>query len=251
MQVTSSTKIRLGAFILVGILLLLAALFFIGNQKSLFDPKFQISTTFQNVSGLKVGNAVRFSGITIGNVESIRIVNDTTVKVAMTIKSEVRPFIRVDSQVGIGSEGIIGDRILTITAGSPQLETVKEGSVLASWEPTETDAIMESLQVTIDNTAIATDELNQILFKINSGQGTLGRLIQDSKMADNLDRTMHNLQTSSDKLDQNMDAAQNNILLKGYFNKKKKAEERTKKAQEKAEEKAKNNADRAKQLNDK
>lgn len=249
MQATTTSKIRLGLFIAIGLLLLMGALFFIGNQKSLFDPKFEISTHFKNVSGLRVGNAVRFSGISVGTVESIRIVNDTTVKVIMSIKSEVKPFIRKDSQVGIGSEGIIGDRILTISPGSGQFPIVKEGEVLSSWEPVETDAIMESLQITIDNAAIATDEITQILANINSGKGTLGRLIQDSKMADNFDKTMQNLQTSTDKLDQNMDAAQNNFLLKGYFNKKKKAEERAKKAQEKADQKAKENAERAKALN--
>jgi phospholipid/cholesterol/gamma-HCH transport system substrate-binding protein len=219
------------------------AIFFIGRQKNLFDPVFTLTTTFNNVSGLQVGNTVRFSGINVGTVDNIRIVNDTTVRVDMLIKKDVQRFIRANSTAGIGSEGIIGDKVLVLSSGTQDSPQVKEGQVITSSEPTETDAIIASLQITADNAAVATDEITQILSNINNGKGTLGRLIADTTMAENIDRTIVNLKTSTGKLDQNMEAAKHNFLLRGYFKKQEKAKkekaEKEAKAREKAEEEAK------------
>lgn len=244
---SANFKVRLGLFISVGILLFFLAIFFIGRQKNLFDPVFQLTTTFQNVSGLQVGNTVRFSGINVGTVDNIRIVNDTTVRVDMLIKKEVQQFIKSDSEAGIGSEGIIGDRVVVLSSGSTSGKEVRDGQVIASTEPTETDAIISSLSITADNAAVATDQITDILSKINSGKGTLGRLIQDTVMAQNIDKTIVNLKTSTKKLDQNMDAAKDNFLLRGYFKKQEKAKkekaEKEAKAREKAAKEAKEKAE--------
>ncbi len=222
-------KTKLGLFVTVGIILFFLAIFIIGKQKNLFDPVFQVKANFQNVSGLKVGNAVRFSGINVGTVDQIRIINDSTVQVTMLVKQEVQKFIKEDSEAGIGSEGIIGDKLVVLSKGGSTSKIIKEGQLIASSEPVETDAIMESLQVTADNAAMATGEITEILAKVNSGKGSLGKLINDDSMANDLDATMYNLKTSTKKLDENMEAAQHNFLLRGYFKKKKKAEERQKK----------------------
>lgn len=240
---SNNYKIRLGMFIIVGLLLFFTAIFLIGRQQNLFDPTFRLLSDFKNVSGLQVGNTVRFSGINVGTVENISIVNDTTVRVEMFVKKDVQKFVRTDSRISIGSEGVIGDRVLTISAGSPSAKTVADGQKLASNEPTETDAIIESLAVTADNAAVASGELSEMLTNINSGNGTLGRLIRDTIMAKNIDKTIVNLRTSSKKLDQNMEAAKHNFLLRGYFKKqakkKKEQEEAKKEAAEEAAEKAK------------
>lgn len=222
-------KTKLGLFVTVGIILFFLAIFIIGKQKNLFDPVFQVKANFQNVSGLKVGNAVRFSGINVGTVDQIRIINDSTVQVTMLVKQDVQKFIKEDSEAGIGSEGIIGDKLVVLSKGGSTSKIIKEGQLIASSEPVETDAIMESLQVTADNAAMATGEITEILAKVNSGKGSLGKLINDDSMANDLDATMSNLKTSTKKLDENMEAAQHNFLLRGYFKKKKKAEERQKK----------------------
>ena len=232
-------KTKLGLFVTVGIILFFLAIFIIGKQKNLFDPVFQVKANFQNVSGLKVGNAVRFSGINVGTVDQIRIINDSTVQVTMLVKQEVQKFIKEDSEARIGSEGIIGDKLVVLSKGGSTSKIIKEGQLIASSEPVETDAIMESLQVTADNAAMATGEITEILAKVNSGKGSLGKLINDDSMAEDLDATMTNLKTSTKKLDENMEAAQHNFLLRGYFKKKKKAEERQKKEALKNESKKK------------
>lgn len=233
-------KIRLGLFVLGGLILFVLAIFIIGKQKQLFDPVFKVTTTFYNVSGLQVGNNVRFSGINVGTVNNIRIINDSTVRVDMLIKKSVQKFIKADSEVSIGSEGIIGDKLLVVSQGSNGSSTVKEGQELMSIEPLEIDAIIHSLEITAHNAELISMQLSDILGNINSGKGTLGRLIQDSSIADNLSRTMKYLESSSKGLDENMEAAKDNILLRGYFNKKKKEERKKREELEKrkAEEEA-------------
>ncbi|MCX6257446.1 MAG: MlaD family protein [Bacteroidia bacterium] len=225
---TPKYKVRLGLFIAGGLVLFIIAIFFIGKQKNLFNPVYRLTTTFYNVSGLQVGCIVRFSGINVGTVDNIKIINDSTVRVGMLIKKSVRQFIRADCQAGIGSSGIIGDRVLIITQGSNDSPLTRDGQQIDSKEPVETDAIMASLLVTADNAAIISDLLAAIMNKINSGNGTLGRLIQDSTIAENINQTIMNLKKSSKGLNENMNAAKENFLFKGYFRRKAKAAEQKK-----------------------
>lgn len=161
------------------------------------------------------------------------------VRVELLVRKEINPFIKSDCEVTIGSEGIIGDRLLVITQGTSDAPMAKEGQELLSNEPVETDAIMASLQVTAGNAEIVSQQLAEIMLKINSGNGTLGRLIQDSTIAENINQTIVNLKKSSKGLDENMNAAKENFLLKGYFNKKQKAAAKLKAEQQKAEEEKK------------
>ncbi|HYV53512.1 MAG TPA: MlaD family protein [Chitinophagaceae bacterium] len=230
---SSKFKVRLGLFISGGLALFVLAIFIIGKQKNLFNPVFKLTSTFYNVSGLQVGNNIRFSGINVGTVDDITIINDSLVRVDMLIRKEVNQFIKSDCEVAIGSEGIIGDRLLVITQGSDHAGLAKNGDALTSTEPVETDAIMASLSVTAGNAAIISEQLADVMLKINSGNGTLGRLIQDSTIAENINQTIVNLKKSSKGLDENMNAAKNNFLLKGYFNKKEKAAAKLKAEQQK------------------
>ncbi len=237
-------KIRLGMFVTGGFLLFFMAIFIIGKQQNLFNPVFKLTTTFHSVSGLQVGNNIRFAGINVGTVDNITIINDTTVGVDMLIRKEIHKFIKADCVVKIGSEGIIGDRLLIITQGGIYTNIAKDGQRIMSNEPVEMDGIMSSLQTTAENAAVISDQLAQIMIKLNSGNGTLGRLIRDSTIAANISETIVNLKKSSKGLDENMNAAKDNFLLKGYFNKKEKAAEKAKKEVEKAKkeaEKAKEN----------
>jgi phospholipid/cholesterol/gamma-HCH transport system substrate-binding protein len=136
---TQKFKIRLGLFIAGGLLLFVVAIFLIGRQKNLFISVYRLTTTFYNVSGLQVGNNVRFSGINVGTVDNIKIINDSTVQVDMLIAKNVQQFIKEDSEAGIGSSGIIGDRILIISQGSYDAAQAEDKQQIGSTEPVETD----------------------------------------------------------------------------------------------------------------
>jgi phospholipid/cholesterol/gamma-HCH transport system substrate-binding protein len=221
-------KIRLGLFVAGGLTLFVLAIFIIGKQKNLFNPVFKLNTTFYNISGLQVGNNIRFSGINVGTVDDINILNDSTVKVIMLIRKEVQKFIKSDCKAAIGSEGLIGSKLIIITQGSYDAPMASEGQQIESNEPVEMDAIMSSLKVTADNAAIISFQLAEIMIKVNSGNGTMGRLIQDSTIAENLNQTIVNLKQSSKGLDENMNAAKENFLFKGYFNRKAKEAQKKK-----------------------
>ena len=225
---TTKFKVRLGLFIAGGILLFVVVIFIIGKQKNLFNPVYKLTTNFNNVSGLQVGNNIRFSGINVGTVDNIKIINDSTVQVDMLIRKSVQQFIKADCEAAIGSAGIIGDRILVITQGSYDTPLAQDGQQIVSKEPVEPDAIMASLQVTADNAAIVSDQLAEIMIKINSGNGTLGRLIQDSTIANNINQTIVNLRKSSKGLNENMNAAKDNFLLRGYYRRQERAAEKAK-----------------------
>jgi phospholipid/cholesterol/gamma-HCH transport system substrate-binding protein len=223
---TPKFKIRLGIFVAIGIAIFIIAVFVIGKQKNLFTPIIKLTTTFRNISGLMVGNNIRFSGVNVGTVDDITIINDSTVKVDMIIQKGIGKFIKTDSKVAIGSEGLIGDRLLTISQGSADAPQAPKGHHLSSVEPIETDAILLNLTKTAESAEIITSELAEIMIKINSGEGTLGKLIQDTTVAENINQTIINLKKSSRGLNENMNAAKDNIFLRGYFRRKEAAKQK-------------------------
>ncbi len=209
---TPQFKARLGIFIALGIAIFVIAIFIIGKQQNLFNPVFKITTNFYNISGLQVGNNIRFSGIDVGIVDNIKIINDSTVQVDMLIRKNVQQFIKADSYASIGSEGIIGDRIIIITQGSNSARMAEDGQHIMSKEPVETDDIMKSLKSSAESAEIITVQLAEIMMNINSGQGTLGRLIQDSTIAENINQTIGNFKKSSEGLDQTIDVTKENVF---------------------------------------
>lgn len=194
---TSKFKIRLGLFVATGLALFVIAVFLIGKQKNLFNPVFKLATTFHNVSGLQVGSNIRFSGINVGTVDNISLIDDSTVQVDMLILKKVQPFIKTDCEAGIGSSGIVGDRVLSITQGSTSSSIVEDGQKIASKEPIETDAIMVGLKTTADNAVRISQQVSEITTKINTGNGTLSKLIHDPVMAQNINQAIANLNKGS------------------------------------------------------
>ena len=209
---TQKFKIRLGLFITGGLMIFAIAVFLIGRQQNLFNPVFKVTSDFYNVGGLQVGNNVRFSGINVGIVDNIKIINDSTVRVDMMIRRSVQQFIKTDSETGIGSEGIIGDRVIIITQGTNEAPMVENGQHLVSNEPVETDAIIVSLQASATNAEVITKQLAEIMVSINKGQGTLGMLIKDSTIADNISQTIENFKKSSEGLDETIETTQENVF---------------------------------------
>ncbi|RIH63425.1 MCE family protein [Mariniphaga sediminis] len=209
---TPQFKARLGIFIVVGIAIFVVAIFIIGKQQNLFNPVFKITTNFYNVSGLEVGNNIRFSGIDVGIVDNIKIINDSTVQVDLLIRKDVQQFIKADSYASIGSEGIIGDRIITITQGSTNSSMAEDGEHILSKEPLETDEIMKSLKTSAESAEVITKQLAEIMTNINNGQGMLGRLIQDSTIAENVNLTIENFRKSSEGLDETIEITKENVF---------------------------------------
>jgi phospholipid/cholesterol/gamma-HCH transport system substrate-binding protein len=245
---------KLGMFVITGLVLFVATVYFVGKQKNLFGSTFHLKAKFKTVSGLKEGNNVRFSGINIGTVNSIELITDTSVLVEMLIKKDVQQFINTDATASIGSDGLMGDKVLTISPGTAAGTQVKDNAILSSKAAVEMADVMNSLKTSVDNAGIITAQLAQFSYKMNNGNGALSKLISDEGFSNSLKSTLTNLQTSTgefaqfttnlndgglgNKLDStmsnlqagtkglsdNMDAVKNSFLLRGYFKKQKKAE---------------------------
>lgn len=233
MRTTSSQKIKIGLFVVIGLVILFLAIFLIGNQKSMFNSTFTISGTFKNVNGLMVGNNVRFAGINVGVVEDINIVSDSTVKVDLTLNNKIKKFIKKDAKVSIGSDGLMGDKLIVISPGGlTSHEEVKDGDQLVAVNPLDIDKVMGKLTRVADNAEKITGSLSSIFDDVAQGKGTLGRLIHNDKMAKDLESTVasakttvKNVNASTVTLHEDLKAAQSNFLLKGFFKKKQKAKE--------------------------
>jgi phospholipid/cholesterol/gamma-HCH transport system substrate-binding protein len=236
MNKKSGSTWKLGMFVLIGLVAFTSTIYFVGKQKNIFGSTFTLNSRFKNVSGLEVGNNVLFSGINVGTVSEIQLVTDTSVVVRLLIQKDVQKFIKSDAVASIGSDGLMGDKILTISPGSNSKTIVKDNASIKSIQAIEMDEIMRSIKVSMDNATVITNELAEFTYKMNNGNGALSKLITDEKFANSLTKTLTNLQTGSKGLSENMEAAKHNFLLKGFFNKKKRAEEKRLKELEKAKE---------------
>jgi len=239
MATNKNSSWKLGIFIAVGLAIFIFFIFFIGKNKNVFSSTITLHSYFDNVGGLAVGNNVRFAGIKVGSVTAISIENDTTIRVDVIVEEDVQKFIKQDSKLAIGSDGLMGDKVINLIHGSKGA-SVKDGGTLVSTKPFDTDKLMASLQKTVYNAESLSGEIAQITRKMNSKNGIIGRLLDDSTFSKSMDKTMGNLEKASGGLSQNMDAAQNSFLLRGYFKKKKKAKlQKEEDQKEKAEDDAK------------
>ena len=257
MNQNSNYKYKLGMFVVLGIAIFIVTIYFIGKSKNLFGSTISLNAKFKNVSGLKEGNNVRFSGIDIGTIKNIEFVSDTAVVVNFVVQQEVQKFIKIDANASIGSDGLMGDKVLTISPGSNSNKVVTDNSTIKSTVAVEMEDLMKGLKKSVDNAGVITEELAVFSTKMNNNNGLLAKLMTDNKFSNSLTNTLTNLESSSsnfstftkkmnnkngtlnklvndEKLGKTVDsavinlnetvkAAQNNFLLKGYFNKKKKA----------------------------
>lgn len=224
MQNTTGNKMRLGIFVSIGIALFIAGIYFIGDKQQLFSSTFHVSSIFKDISGLTVGNNVRFSGINVGIIEDIQQITDSTVRVDMQIEESSRKFIKKNAVGVIGSDGLMGNKLLIITAGTPGQKPLADNDVIKTSQPVTMDDILIKLKVTGDNAANITNDLAIIMQNVREGKGTVGKLMMDSVLAENLGGAIVNIKQAAGGLKQNMNAASSNILLRGYFKKKKKKE---------------------------
>ena len=226
---------RLGAFIVATLAVLAAGVFIIGSKEYLFSSTYQLKTQFDNVAGLAVGADVQVGGVHSGNVHSILLPHKPGDKiiVVMDLDRSTKEIIKGDSVASIETEGMLGNQYVAISFGSAGQAEVKDGETIGSVPPLElgellakTSAILDSSQQAILNTTLATAHLNSVSAKIDSGQGTVGALVNDKQVYENLEQTTASLQATMvlaqagvTDFQENMEALKHNFLLSGDFKK--------------------------------
>lgn len=202
-----TNKIKLGIFISLGIAVFIIAIYFIGEGQQLFRSTFRISGVFRDVAGLQAGNNVRLSGINVGTVENIALVSDTSVRVEILIDESTRKFIKKDAVASIGSEGLIGNKVLIINPGTGRKKIIENNDIIKTVQPINMDDIFISLKTTIDNSSNITGNLSRITSSIESGKGTIGKLLMDQSLAQEFDSSIVNLKQGSEGLKNLIDNA--------------------------------------------
>lgn len=197
MKRTTITNVQLGLFVTIGLAFLIAALYLIGSNRNLFDQTFEVNATFYNVNGLTKGNNVRFSGINVGTIKRVEIISDTSVKVTMIIENQTRKFIKKNSVATVGTDGLMGNKLVNISNPSASLgEIIEEGDMLISIKPLETDQMMRTLDLTNDNLYAITTNLKKVTQKLDNNN-SLWSILSDSTLAFNVNQSIANIRLTS------------------------------------------------------
>ena len=204
MKKDTGNRIKLGIFISMGIVAFVLGIYFIGQRQQLFRSTFHVSGVFQDVGGLQEGNNVRLSGINVGTVDNISMVSDTSVRVDMLIDESTRKFIKKDAVAKIGTEGLMGNKIVILTPGTGGKAEIENNDTVQTVQPISLDEILISLKNTVDNTSDVMGDLSRITHNIQSGKGTIGRLLMDHSLAQNVETTLTNLNEGSVDLKQGL-----------------------------------------------
>ncbi len=209
---------RLGLFVFLGTILLIISIFMIGNKESLFVDTINIKTVFSRVEGLKSGAPVRLSGYDIGSVSNIMLANDTTgnVIVTMNIEEDVKHFIRLDSEASIETEGLVGKKIVSITPGSKDMEMISEGSFIKSKPPVNIAEIVEETQSIMAYVKDLTKDFSEIVAKVNHGEGTIGKLINDDALYKSSVRITQSADTSLGVITSKLNEVGGSLVKIGY-----------------------------------
>lgn len=193
MEKSTSQKIRLGLFVIIGLTLFVLAVYFIGEKQKMFGETSNLKTVFTNVSGLQLGNNVRYSGLNVGTVRGINMKNDTTIVVDMIIDKSIFEHINKDAIASISSDGLVGNMIVNILPGKGIERAVVSGDTIHSVNRIRTEDVLNTLNTSNENISKITNDLLSITNKINTGKGTIGLLINDTLIGNDLKQTLHYL----------------------------------------------------------
>lgn len=190
-------NVIVGIFVFIGLIFLLAGILMVGNLRDTFNRKMELISRFDDVNGLQQGNNIWYSGVKIGTVSDLRFYGKSQVEVTLNIKTSTRKYIRKDAKVKIGSDGLIGNKILVIYGGTDQFPMVEKGDTLAVEKTFSSDDVLNTLQNNNENILQITNDIKLITKKLTTGEGTIGKLLQDSSVYLNVNTVLISLQAAS------------------------------------------------------
>ena len=188
--------IKLGAFVFAGLVSLVLLLYMIGKNQHLFGPSFVLKARFDNVQGLVPGNNVRYAGIEIGTVKRINILSDTLIEVVMMVDDKMEKIIHKNAVVSIGSDGLMGNKVINIATARIAAPLVTEGEVLNSHKGVNTDDMLQTLSRTNQDVAFIAEQLKSTMQRINNSSA-LWTLLNDETLPRNLRLSAANVQLAT------------------------------------------------------
>ncbi len=198
--------VMVGIFISLGILFLIGGILTIGNIHGTFTKKMNVVAVFDNVNGLQAGGNVWFSGVKIGTVKKMDFFGRNEVKVTLNLNKSTQDYIRKDAKVKISTDGLIGNKILEIYGGTAKAEAVSEGDTLTVEKSLSTEEMMSTFQANNKNVLEITNDLKSISKNLVNGNGTIGKMLKDETIYNNISATTASLQSASNKAQKMMTA---------------------------------------------
>lgn len=181
----SINNIKLGIFVLAGLVVIIFALYMIGRDTNMFGSNYALKVRFENVQGLTSGNNVRYAGIQVGTVKRVKILSDTLIEVSMLIDTKMKKYIHKTDVVSMSTDGLMGNRILNITPAKDGSPLAENGDVLIAKRSISTDDMLETLDKTNRNIKDVSEELKMTFLRINSSSA-FWKLLSDETLPNNL-----------------------------------------------------------------
>jgi phospholipid/cholesterol/gamma-HCH transport system substrate-binding protein len=186
-----------GIFLSLGLVVFVIGVFTLGGSKKTFSKSIHVTSVFNDVNGLKAGGNVWFSGVIVGTISQMHLKGPSEVEVTLRVDENAAQYIHNNAQVHLGSDGLIGNKIIVIDGGSVQAPFLQDGDVLQVEKTLSTDDIMKTLQANNENLLAITKDFRQLSHAILQGKGTVGALLADSSMGVQLRNSMRNLQATT------------------------------------------------------
>ena len=199
MAKSNSKKLNVGIFVVVGTILLVTALYLVGKQQHLFSKNIQLYAVFTDVSGLQMGNNVRYSGVNVGTVSKIEMTAEGKITVEMSVEEKAARFIKKDAVATIASDGLVGSMVVNLVPGEKNdAKPVVSGDHIEIRTKISVDEILETFSKTNESAALITSDLAKITHKVVGGEGALGAILSDSLLENDLRRSIAALKRTAE-----------------------------------------------------
>ncbi len=208
-------SIIVGLFTFIGLIILVGGILVLGTQQNKFSKNLALTTFFKDVKGLKVGNNVWFSGVKVGIIKEISFESVENVKVVMSVEEKSSKFIRKDVIATLSSDGLIGNAIISLVGGTDQSPQVENNDVIKSGVSGGMDAMLATLQVNNENLLEITKNFAVLSKQLVDGKGTVGALLTDDAIAQNLKTSVNSLGSTMNEANK---AVSNLVLLTQKLN---------------------------------
>ncbi len=195
--IKNNRPVTVGIFVFLGLAILIIAVFTLGSQKKTFVKAFAVNAVFNDVGGLQEGNNVWFSGVKVGVVKKVSFYGNFQVLVTMNLEKTAASHVHKDAKAKIGSDGLIGNKIVIIYGGGVATAPVTKGDFLKVEKALSTEDMLVTLQANNKNLLVITNSFKSIANKIDSGGGTIGTLLNDASLSNKLKVTVNNLQATT------------------------------------------------------
>lgn len=198
---SSSRSVIVGIFTLIGIAIFAVTILTLGDQRKTFTESIVVTSFYGNVNGLQKGNNIWFSGVKVGTIRSVNIIESGRVEVKMNIDEAAKQYIHNDAQARLSTDGLIGNKIVEIYGGTLNAPIIKAGDIIRTDTLLSTEDMMNTLSKNNDNLLGITTNLKTITGNIAEGKGTLGKLLNDETLINQINAITNSLHRSTTQVE--------------------------------------------------